>query len=79
MFIDTGFDVRMRADAIKTIHKDIPDLEIVTMPDVADVLLLYVVETRTTQSAVATTTTTTQPGSTAGSSSTTSSQTVVSP
>ena len=79
VFIDTGFDIRMRANAIKIIRKDIPDLEIANTPDVADVLLLYIVETRTTQATVATTTATYTPGSTPGSTSTSSSQTVINP
>ncbi len=78
VFIDTGFDVHMRANAIKIIHKDIPDLEIVSKPDVADVLVLYVVETHATPVVVATTTTTNS-GSTGGGSSSSNSQTVVGP
>ncbi len=74
VFLDTGYDIRMRTNAIKIIHKDIPDLEIVNTPDVADVLVLFIVESSTTQTIVATTTST---GSTAGSTSTT--QTVVGP
>ena len=79
VFIDTGFDMTMRTNAIKIIHKDIPDLEIVSTPDVADALLLYIVEIRTTQAAVATTTATYSPGSTPGSTSTSTSQTVINP